>query len=194
MILIIFQKKKCFMKSQSWTTLTLSHLPPCNRSAWAEILGYEGTACAAKPWGHSSWLNRARKKCEVKLAVCPVRFCVCVFFLPSKIYAAAAKSLQSCPTLCNPIDGSPPGSSVPGILQTRTLEWEWQPCHFLLQCMKVKSETEVTQSCLTLCDPKDCSLPGSSVHGIFQARVLEWGAIAFSMRFMSPSCTSSLSS
>ena len=53
-------------------------------------------------------------------------------------------------------------------------------CHFLLQCMKVKSESEVGQSCLTLCDPMDCSLPGSSVHGIFQARVLEWGAVAFS--------------
>ena len=53
-------------------------------------------------------------------------------------------------------------------------------CHFLLQCMKVKSESEVTQSCLTLSDPMDCSLPGSSIHGIFQARVLEWGAIAFS--------------
>ena len=53
-------------------------------------------------------------------------------------------------------------------------------CHFLLQCMKVKSESEVTQSCLTLSNPMDCSLPGSSVHGIFQARVLEWGAIAFS--------------
>ena len=53
-------------------------------------------------------------------------------------------------------------------------------CHFLLQCMKVKSESEVTQSCPTLSDPMDCSLPGSSIHGIFQARVLEWGAIAFS--------------
>ena len=53
-------------------------------------------------------------------------------------------------------------------------------CHFLLQCMKVKSEREVVQSCLTLSDPMDYSLPGSSVHGIFQARVLEWGAIAFS--------------
>ena len=53
-------------------------------------------------------------------------------------------------------------------------------CHFLLQCMKVKSESEVAQSCLTLGDPMDCSLPGSSVHGIFQSRVLEWGAIAFS--------------
>ena len=52
-------------------------------------------------------------------------------------------------------------------------------CHCLLQCMKVKSESEVAQSCLTLSDPMDCSLPGSSIHGILQARVLEWGAIAF---------------
>ena len=51
-------------------------------------------------------------------------------------------------------------------------------CHFLLQCMEVKTESEVAQSCLTLSDLMDCSLPGSSVHGIFQARVLEWGAIA----------------
>ena len=161
--------------------------------------------------------------------------------------AATAKPLRSCLTLCNPIDGSPPGSPVPGILQTRTLEWvaisfsnawKWkvkvkslsrvrlsttpwtaayqappsmgfsrqeywsrvssqlcatsgrQPtrlpcpwyspgkntgvgCHFLLQCMKVKGESEVAQSCPTLSDPMDCSLPGSSTHGIFQARVLE---------------------
>ena len=53
-------------------------------------------------------------------------------------------------------------------------------CHFLLQCMEVKSESEVAQSCLTFSDPMDCSLPGSSIHGIFQARVLEWGANAFS--------------
>ena len=61
--------------------------------------------------------------------------------------AAAAKSLQSCLTLCDPIDDSPPGSPVPGILQARTLEWG---CHCLLQCMKVKSESEVAQSYLTL--------------------------------------------
>ena len=53
-------------------------------------------------------------------------------------------------------------------------------CHFLFQCMKVKSESEIAQSCPTLCDPMDCSLPGSSIHGIFQVRVLEWGATAFS--------------
>ena len=95
--------------------------------------------------------------------------------------AAAAKSLQSCPTLCSPIDGSPPGSPVPGILQARTLDWvaisftnawKWK--------VKVKSESEVAQSCPTLCNPIDGSPPGSSIHGIFQARVLEWDAIAFS--------------
>ena len=93
--------------------------------------------------------------------------------------AAAAKLLQSCLTLCDPIDGSPPGSAIPGILQARTLDWvaisfsnAWK--------WKVKIESEVAQSCLTLCDPMDCSLPGSSVHGVFQARVLEWGVIAFS--------------
>ena len=57
-------------------------------------------------------------------------------------------------------------------------------CHFLLQCMKVKSESEVAQSCPTLSDPMDCSLPGSSVQGIFQARVLEWVASAFSVSYL----------
>ena len=95
--------------------------------------------------------------------------------------AAAAKSLQSCPTLCNSIDGSPPSSPVPGILQARTLE---------CQCMKEKSGREVTQLCPTLRDPIDCSLPGSSVHGIFQARVLEWGAIAFSSILLTFYCGS----
>ena len=56
----------------------------------------------------------------------------------------------------------------------------WSGLHFLLQCMKVKSENEVVQSCRTHSDPVVCSLPGASIHGIFQARVLEWGASAFS--------------
>ena len=85
--------------------------------------------------------------------------------------AAAAKSLQSCSTLCNPIDGSSRQNTGVG-------------CHFLLQCMKVKSESEVAQSCPTLSDPMVCSLPGSSIHGIFQARVLEWVAIAFSKKYL----------
>ena len=82
--------------------------------------------------------------------------------------ATAAKSLQLCLTLCNPTRLPCPWNS-PG-------KNTGVGCHFLLQCMKVKSESEVTQSCPTLQDPIDCSPPGSSVHGIFQARVLEWGA------------------
>ena len=78
--------------------------------------------------------------------------------------AAAAKSLQSCPTLWDPIDGSPPGSRPWDSPDKNT----GVGCHFLLQCMKVKSESEVTQSCLTFRDPMDCSLPGSSVHGILE--------------------------
>ena len=131
---------------------------------------------------------------------------------------STAKLLQSCPTLCDPIEGSPPGSAIPrnllgishwsgllfpspmdesekwkwscsvvsdsqrphGLQPTRVLR-PWDPpgkntgvgCHFLLQCMKMESESEVAQSCPTPSDPMDCSLPGSSIHGIFQARVLE---------------------
>ena len=87
--------------------------------------------------------------------------------------AAAAKSLQSCLTL------------RPHRRQPTRLPRPWDSpgkntgvgCHFLLQCMKVKSESEVSQSCPTPSDPMDCSLPGSPVHGILQARALEWGAI-----------------
>ena len=91
--------------------------------------------------------------------------------------AAAATSLQSCPTLFDPTDGSPPGSPGPWDSPGKSTG---VGCHFLLQCMKVKSESEVAQLCSTPSDPMDCSPPGSSVHGILQARVLEWGAIAFS--------------
>ena len=92
-------------------------------------------------------------------------------YLNKKAAAAAAKLLQSCPTLCDchrltrlPHPWDSPGKNT-GV-----------GCHFLLQCMKVKSESEVAQSFPTLSDPMDCSPPGSSVHGIFQERVLEWGA------------------
>ena len=91
-----------------------------------------------------------------------------------KMYAAApAKSLQSCPTL------------LLHRRQPTRLLCPWDSpgkntgvgCHFLLQCMKVKSESEAAPSCPTLSDPMDCSPPGSSIHGIFQARVLEWECI-----------------
>ena len=98
-------------------------------------------------------------------------------FLEVLFTLAAAKSIQSCPTL------QPHGRQPTRLLHP----WDspgkntGAGCHFLLQCMKVKSENEVAQSCPTLNNPMDRSLPGSSVHGIFQARVLEWGAIAFSL-------------
>ena len=164
---------------------------------------------------------------------------------PKELHAAAAKSLQSCPTLCNPRDSSQPGSSVPGILQAGALEWvaisfSIVPSYFLFFRRNIQTTFKnllmqtlesfpshplestylmrhpedlppfshliqlpwhhwdkelmsgsgrcpndlghfaaamLLQSCPTLCDPTDCSLPGSSIHWIFQARVLEWGVI-----------------
>ena len=127
-------------------------------------------------------------------------------FKNSILHCVHAQSLQACPTLCDPLDCGPPGSSVHGILQARILEWVAMPSSrgsfqprkrthisyiadgFFTQWVTweapimhwKKSESEVAQSCLILCDPVDCSLPGSSVHGILQARILEWGAISFS--------------
>ena len=91
-------------------------------------------------------------------------------------YAAAtvAKSLQSCPTLCNPIDGSPPGSPIPGILQARILEW------VAISFSNAYIQAKSLQSCPTLCDPIDGSPPGFPVPGILQARTLKWVAISFS--------------
>ena len=93
-------------------------------------------------------------------------------FLYSQFYsaaAAAAKSLQLCPTLCDPRDGRPSGSPRPWDSPGKNTGMD---CYFLLQCMKVKSESEVTQLCQTPSEPMDCSLTGSSIHGICQARVL----------------------
>ena len=95
----------------------------------------------------------------------------CHFLLQCMKVKNESEVTQSCPTLCDPIDGSPPGSPVPGILKARSglpfpcpmhesEKWKWS--------CSVMSDSS---------DPMDCSLPGSSVHGIFQARVLEWGAI-----------------
>ena len=130
--------------------------------------------------------------------------------------AAAAKSLQSCPTLCDPMDCSPPGFSVHGILQARTLEWvaisfsnawmwkvkvkllsrvrllvtPWTTAYQAPPSMGFSGQQywsgvplpspKTAQLCSTLCNPVDYSPPGSSVHGIFQARTLEWDAIPFS--------------
>ena len=87
--------------------------------------------------------------------------------------AAAAKSLQSCPTLCDPTDSS--HQAPPSLGFSREECWSGLPFPSPVH----ESEREVAQLCPTLRDPMDCSLPGSSVRGIFQARVLEWGATAF---------------
>ena len=112
---------------------------------------------------------------------------------PFPAAAAAAKSLQLCLTLCDPIDVSLPGSPVPGILQARKLDWvaisfsnawKWK------EKVKSLSRAWILGS---LWDPMDCSPPGSSVHGICQTRVLEWGAIAFSVvSLVIPKCPSHL--
>ena len=129
--------------------------PPGSSGCWNWLLKVDGMHLFPAAWSEAS--------CE-QLEIGQVR----VFTSQKVAAAAAAKSLQSCPTLCDPIDSSPPGKNT-GV-----------GCHFLLQCMKVKSESEVAQSSPTPSDPMDCSPPGSSVRGIFQAGVLEWGAIAFS--------------
>ena len=127
------------------------------------------------------WIGLLKLRASQSLGVCGRQKSLTKLVRPSQCVswaAAAAKLLQSCPTLCDPIHRRQP---------TR-LPRPWDSpgkntgvgCHFLLQCTKVKSESEIAQSCPTLWDPMDCSLPGSSVHGVFQARVLEWGAIAFS--------------
>ena len=109
-------------------------------------------------------------------------------FFKGTAAAAAAKSLQSCLTLCDSKDCSPPSSSVIGILQARIVEWvaisfsnAWKRKVNIMLCY-----AKLLQSCLTLSDPMDCSLPGSSVHGIFQARIVEWVAISFSRDLPDP--------
>ena len=126
----------------------------------------------------------------------------CHFLLQCRKVKSESEVAQSCPTLRDPMDYSPPGSSVHGIFQARVLEWgvvafsdssttnnkiqpvEWfQYARHSFKYFTYHIFTyacEVVQSCPTLCNPMDCSLPGSSVHGILQARPLEWVAISFS--------------
>ena len=116
----------------------------------------------AGPWCQKYW-SRGKREME-KISISDLRG---ISETTNISPAAAAKSLQSCPTLCNPIDGSPPGSSIPGILQATILEWV--AISFSNACMHAKS----LQSCPTLCDPMDSIAPGSSVHRLLQARVVE---------------------
>ena len=145
-----------------------SHTVSMRKDVDTSAFGWaDGTTIWKERWWGGKGVRRKRRAGGVLASCLHISF---------DYAAAAAKSLQSCPTLCDPRGGSPPGSPIPGILQARTLEWvaisfsnawKWK--------VKVKSLSHVQ-----LFDPMDCSLPGSSVHGIFQARVLEWGAIAFS--------------
>ena len=95
---------------------------------------------------------------------------------------------QSCPTLCEPMDCSLQRSSVHEIFQARVLEWVAISFSFLYKdgVPSLLSCFSSVQSCPTLCNPMNCSLPGSSVHEIFQARVLEWAAISYSTGFSQP--------
>ena len=114
------------------------------------------------PCPRTSFLNSAASFLLGSCFFGPLTYSCIMWSTSARALAAAAKSHQSCPTLCDPIDGSPPGSrpwDSPG-------KNTGVGCHFLLQCIKVKSEREVAQSCLPLREPMDCSLPGSSVHGI----------------------------
>ena len=138
----------------SWTSLplpTLSHPSP----------KYEGSSCSSIP----------EKQPNQKVGRRPKQT-----FFSKEDMLLLLLSLQSCPTLCDPIDGSHQAPLSLGF--SRQEHWSGLP----FPPPVGESESEVTQSCPTLSDPMDCSLPGSSIHGIFQARVLEWGATAFSER------------
>ena len=117
--------------------------------------------------------------------------------LESVLDSFVYKWLTSFPSCCCWVTSVVSDSVWPHRRQPTRLPGPWDSpskntgvgCHFLLQCMKVKSESEVAQSCPTLSNPMDCRLPGSSIHGIFRARVLEWGAIAFSELALGPEWT-----
>ena len=132
------------------------------------IPGLETQSQLPCPWRHRKvklWCHLLEKHRLASL-------CLLVLFLPAAAAAVVSDSVRphrQQPTRLPRSRDSPGENTGVG-------------CHFLLQCMEVKNEGEVTWSCLTLCDPMDCSLPGSSVHGIFQTRVLEWGAIVFSLK------------
>ena len=132
--------------------------------SWKQMLEdgfWKSTEAKLHPFSYYPWT--LKKKNSFNWRIIALQYCV-----------AAAKSFQSCLTLCDPTDGSPPGSSVPGILQAKTLEWA--AISFSSAFMRAKS----LQSCPTPCDPIDGSPRGSSVPGILQAKALECVAISFS--------------
>ena len=159
-------KSRTWLKWLSWRRkwqLTPVFLPG-EYHGQRSLVGY-------RPWGHeesdiTEWLNTISIiKNGEKIFLNSTNL---LFLRNVKNMSAAAKSLQSCPTLCDPIDSSPPGSPIPGILQARILEWV-----AISFSNAWKWKVKVTQLYPTLSNPMDCSLPGSSIHRIFQARVLE---------------------
>ena len=166
-------------KRNNWQRINLQNIQAAQfqKNKWPnQKMGQSRNVCSPKKtyrWlintgkdvQHYSLSEKCKPKPQWRYHLRPVRMVA----IKMSTAAAAAKLLQSCPILCDPIDGSPSGSPIPGILQARVLEWgaisfssawKWK--------VKVKSLSRVRLS-----DPMDCSPPGSSIHGIFQARVLE---------------------
>ena len=141
--------------------------------------------CYSPKSSHPLPLPQSPKDCSIHLCLfCCLAYRIIVTIFLNSIYMHCC----CCCCCCCQVASVMSDSVRPHRWQTTRLPRPWDSpgkntgvgCHFHLQCVKVKSESEVAQLCLTLSDPMDCSPPGSSIHGIFQARVLEWGAIAFS--------------
>ena len=131
-----------------------------------DCLEVRGEGINAQEIGQKSCFAQLLTLVNFPPAIAAQRVCCCCCWVTSVVSDSVRPHRRQPTRLCRPWDS--PGKNT-GV-----------GYHFLLQYMKGKSESEVTQSCPTLSDPVDCSLPGSSIHGIFQARVLEWDAIAFS--------------
>ena len=153
-------------------------LPP-GKPPLASLVG--ACTCHWKAPGGSVWVSVGKLKKKCILLKYSWFTILCLFLLYSKV-------TQLCICCCCCCVASVVSDSVrPRRRQPTRLRHPWDSpgkntgvgCHFFLQCMKVKSESEIAQSCPTLNDPMVCSLPGSSIHGILQARVLEWGAIVY---------------
>ena len=163
----------------SWGMWDLQSSLYCNRifscSVWilscgmwdlVSWLGIEPQPPALGAWNLSHWTTREVPQGHCSFTTVFPPCCCCCCQVASVVFNSVQPHRWQPTRLPRPWDS--PGKNT-GV-----------GCHFLLQCRKVKSESEVAQSCPALSDPMDCSLPGSSAHGIFQARVLEWGTIAFS--------------
>ena len=164
---------------------TLSHASNLDWRSISHMIIYM-FQCHSPKTSHPHTLPQSPKDCSIHLCL----FCCLTYRVIVTIFLNSIYMCYCC--CCCYVTSAMSDSVWPHRRQPTRLPHPWDSpgkntgvgCHFLLQCMKVKSESEVTQSCPTLSDPMDCNLPGSSIHRIFQARVLEWGATAFSdMRY-----------